>query len=145
MHWYRDIGLFAFSGPAISWGFIVIHVQLRSCKKRLEKVYLLLNLLRSEVRWSRSVMSDSLRPPWTVAYQALLSMGFFQARVLEWVAISFSRGSSQPRDQTQVSLIVGRRFTFWATRDVYSDLKNHINYSHVRSVGTNYVPRPSCK
>ena len=37
--------------------------------------------------------------------------GIFQARVLEWVAISFSRGSSQPRDQTQVSHIAGRRFT----------------------------------
>ena len=33
--------------------------------------------------------------------------GIFQARTLEWVAISFFRGSSQPRDQTQVSLIVG--------------------------------------
>ena len=37
--------------------------------------------------------------------------GIFQARELEWVAISFSRGSSRPRDQTQVSLITGRRFT----------------------------------
>ena len=37
--------------------------------------------------------------------------GIFQARVLEWVAISFSRGSSQPRDRTWVSCIVGRRFT----------------------------------
>ena len=37
--------------------------------------------------------------------------GIFQARVLEWVAISFSMGSSPPRDQTQLSLIVGRRFT----------------------------------
>ena len=37
--------------------------------------------------------------------------GIFQARILEWVAISFSRGSSQPRDRTEVSLIVGRRFT----------------------------------
>ena len=35
----------------------------------------------------------------------------FQARILEWVAISFSRGSSQPRDQTQVSCIAGRFFT----------------------------------
>ena len=41
----------------------------------------------------------------------------FQARVLEWVAISFSRGSSQPRDWTRVSHIVGRRFTVWATRE----------------------------
>ena len=37
--------------------------------------------------------------------------GILQARILEWVAISFSRGSSQPRDPTQVSHIVGRRFT----------------------------------
>ena len=37
--------------------------------------------------------------------------GIFKARVLEWVAISFSRGSSQPRDRTQVSRIVDRRFT----------------------------------
>ena len=37
--------------------------------------------------------------------------GIFQARVPEWVAISFSRGSSRPRDQTQVSRIAGRHFT----------------------------------
>ena len=39
-----------------------------------------------------------------------------QARVLEWVASSFSRGSSQPRDRTQVSCITGRHFKLWATR-----------------------------
>ena len=43
--------------------------------------------------------------------------GIFQARVLEWAAISFSRRSSQPRDQTQISCIAGRRFTIWATRE----------------------------
>ena len=37
--------------------------------------------------------------------------GIFQARILEWVAISYSRGSSQPRDRTQVSCIAGRFFT----------------------------------
>ena len=46
------------------------------------------------------------------------SHGIFQARVLEWVAISFSRGSSPPRDRTWVSRIVGRSFTIWATREV---------------------------
>ena len=40
-----------------------------------------------------------------------------QARVLEWVAISFSRGSSLPRNWTWVSHIVGRHFTVWATRE----------------------------
>ena len=42
---------------------------------------------------------------WTVARQAPLSMGILQARVLEWVAIPFSSGSSRPRDRTLVSCI----------------------------------------
>ena len=63
-------------------------------------------------------MSDSLQPPWTVAYQAPQSLEIFQARVLEWVAISSSRGSSWPRDRTWVSRITGRRFTIWAPRDL---------------------------
>ena len=41
----------------------------------------------------------------------------FQARMLEWVAFPFSRESSQPRDQTQVSRIAGGFFTSWATRE----------------------------
>ena len=45
--------------------------------------------------------------------------GILQARILEWVAISFSRGSSWPRDWTQVSHIAGRRFNLWATRETY--------------------------
>ena len=44
--------------------------------------------------------------------------GILQARILEWVAISFSGGSFWPRDQTRVSLIVGRHFITWATREV---------------------------
>ena len=43
--------------------------------------------------------------------------GIFQAIVLEWIAISFSRGSSQPRARTRVSHIVDRCFTVWATRE----------------------------
>ena len=43
--------------------------------------------------------------------------GIFQPRILEWVAISFSRGSSWPRDRTRVSHIVGRCFTIQATRE----------------------------
>ena len=39
--------------------------------------------------------------------------GILQARMLEWVAISFSRGSSRPRDRTRVSCIIGRHFTVW--------------------------------
>ena len=43
--------------------------------------------------------------------------GILQARILEWVAFPFSRGSSQPRDQTQVSHIAGGFFTSWPTRE----------------------------
>ena len=43
--------------------------------------------------------------------------GILQARIVEWVAISYSRGSSWPRDQTQVSCIAGRFFTVRATRE----------------------------
>ena len=42
--------------------------------------------------------------------------GILQARILAWVAVSFSRGSSQPSDWTQASHIAGGLFTVWATR-----------------------------
>ena len=44
------------------------------------------------------------------------AFGILEARVLEWVAFPFSRGSSQPRDKTQVSCIAGIFFTSWVTR-----------------------------
>ena len=43
--------------------------------------------------------------------------GILQARILDWVAMPFSRGSSQPRDQTQLSRIARRCFNIWATRE----------------------------
>ena len=54
--------------------------------------------------------------------------GIFQARVLEWVAVSFSRGYSRPRNRMQVSCIVGRCFTVWATREVMkmNGIKNQL-------------------
>ena len=45
-------------------------------------------------------------------------LGILQARILEWVAIPFSRVSSQHREQIWVSCIAGRFFTIWATREV---------------------------
>ena len=54
-----------------------------------------------------------------------------QARILEWVATSPSRGSSQPRDRTPVSCIAGKFFTIWATREAHmcwdggKQIKNH--------------------
>ena len=74
---------------------------------------LLYSLKWSEVKWSRSVVSDSLQPHGRTVH------GIFQARVLEWIAISFSRGSSWPRNWTQVSRIAGRCFTVWATSSLH--------------------------
>ena len=48
--------------------------------------------------------------------------GILQARILEWIAIPFSRGSSWPSDRTQVSHIIGRFFTIWATREAWETL-----------------------
>ena len=45
--------------------------------------------------------------------------GILQTRILEWVAIPLSRGSSRPRDGTQVSCIAGRFITIWATREAW--------------------------
>ena len=65
---------------------------------------------------SCSVVSDSAIPR-TVARQAPLSMGILQARIQEWVAMPSSKGSSQPRDQTQVSHIARGFFTIWTSRE----------------------------
>ena len=69
------------------------------------------------VELSRSVVSDSATP-WTAAHQAPLPMGILQARILEWIGMPSSRGSSQPRDGTQVSHIASGFFTVWDTREV---------------------------
>ena len=53
--------------------------------------------------------------------------GIFQARILEWVSISFSRGSSLSRDWTWVSCTAGRFFTVWAIREANSKQKKIIS------------------
>ena len=72
--------------------------------------------------------------------------GILQARILEWLAFPFSRGSSQTRDRTQVSHIAGRFFTSSATREAFlrQYLKIITNYtllSHV-SLGEGQLTGP---
>ena len=55
--------------------------------------------------------------------------GILQARILKWVAISFSRGSSQPRDWTWVSCITGRCFNLWATTEAIPSYPS-VQFSH---------------
>ena len=71
------------------------------------------------VKWSEVAQScPTLCDPMDCYLPGSSVHGIFHAIVLEWIAISFSRGSSPPRDRTQVSRIVDRRFTIWATREV---------------------------
>ena len=70
-----------------------------------------------------SVVSDSLWPHGLYKFHEIL-----QAKVMKWVAICFSRGSSQPRHRTQVSHIAGDFFTIWATREARCWLRRHRHY-----------------
>ena len=66
-----------------------------------------------QIYWSDTTLHD----PMDCRLSGSFVHGIFQARLLEWIAISFSRGSSRPRNRTRVSRIAGRRFTIWATRE----------------------------
>ena len=65
---------------------------------------------------SRLVLSNSCNPM-DCSPPGSSVHGILQARILKWVGIPFSRGSSWPRDQTRVSCIAGRFFTIWVTRE----------------------------
>ena len=81
-------------------GFTLLEIQLTS-----EPIHLWVKWV-SEVAQSCLTLCD----PMDCSLSGSSAHGIFQARVLEWIAISFSRGSSQPRNQTRVSRIAGRRF-----------------------------------
>ena len=82
--------------------------------------------LEEEWSVSHSFMSNSLQlhglysPPGSSIY------GILQTRILEWVAIPFSRGSSLVRDWTQISSTAGWFFTIWATRDAHFKLTKQL-------------------
>ena len=71
--------------------------------------------LWSEVLVTQSCLTLSYPMNWDSPGSSI--HGIIQARILEWVAISFSRGSSWPRDGTQVFCIAGRLFTVWVIRE----------------------------
>ena len=87
----------------------------------LEWLYWLLKGFKHyhEVKWSQVTKSClTLCDPMDCSLLCSSVHGIFQARILEWIAISFSRESSWPKDRTQVSHTVGRCFTVWATGEV---------------------------
>ena len=81
----------------------------------------------TEVKWSESlsIVSDFLQPH---------VLGILQARILERVAFPFSRGSSQPRDQTQISHIAGGFFTSWAIKEAQKWQKMSLSLKKDRNV-----------
>ena len=85
--------------------------------------------LQSCCAWSLSHI-QLFSTSWTVACQEPLFMGIFQARILEWVAMPSFRGSSQPRNRTQVSHISGRFFTIWATREAKNTRMGNLSLLH---------------
>ena len=111
------LSLFFFAG----WG---VGAHLRACEILVPQSRIELHPLQWKCRvfTTRIVLSLSrvrlcdlmdYSPPGSCVH------GFLQARTLEWVAISSARGSSQPRDRTQISRISGRLFTVWATMEAH--------------------------
>ena len=79
-------------------------------------------------KWSEVTQScPTLCDPMDCSLPVSSIPGILQAGILEWVAISFSRRFSQPRDRTWVSRIAGRRFTIW-TRDFPSGSGGKASY-----------------
>ena len=125
---YRYVGFFWFcpwrasdlkQHTPLLWTPLTSSIRAVSCTGRTRESFPVLQFYdfhvsgESEVAQSCPTLCDLMdcSPPGSSVH------GIFQARILEWVAISFSRGSSGPRGQTQVSRIAGRLFTVWATRE----------------------------
>ena len=74
---------------------------------------------------------------WTIACQAPLSMGILQERILEWVAFPFSRGSSQPRDQSHICCIGRRILYYWSPWE--ADASARPGFKHLLSTDKLFV------
>ena len=114
---HRDVGRVVFSWDLAPW--LENGHCLAGSLRSLSSLWTPMCLFLLSGKWkSESEVAQScptLCDPMGCSLPGSSVHGIFQARVLEWVAISFSRGSSRPRDWTQVSCIAGRRFTIWAT------------------------------
>ena len=93
---------------------------------------------KATVRKHIKILCQSLRHvqllpiPWTVTHQAPLC-GILQARIVEQVTISFSRGPYQPRNQTWISCTAERFFTIWATRKAHQSINCYYSGERVKT------------
>ena len=113
-----------FSYPVLSSALLPLHPDQRISHLSKYSVSFLLLLFLFWWHWISEVTQScpTLCDPMDCSPPGSSIHGILQARILGggrggWVAISFSRGSSQPRDLTQVSRIAGRHFNLWATRN----------------------------
>ena len=104
---WRSAGLFNYLFIG-NWAFPILLLQTR-LQWISSDIYLYLCML--------SCFSHTLCDPRDGSPPGSSVQGVLQARILEWVAMPSSRGSSQPRDQIQVSCIAGGFFTVWAIRE----------------------------
>ena len=99
------------------------------CSHEIKKICSL-----EEMKVAHSVMSDISVIICNSNCNNYTIHGILQARILEWVAFLFSRGSSQPRDQTQVYCVAGRHFTSWVTKEALFGRKTMTKVDRVFSV-----------
>ena len=115
--WAEKLGGLSFTGSQrVRHGSDWAH--LHKLRKRLTDLEN--ELMIAYVKWSEVAQScPTLRDPMDCNLPDFSVHGIFPARVLEWVSVSFSRGSSWPWDWTWVICIAGRLFTIWVTREFW--------------------------
>ena len=107
--------------------------------------------LRWENRWiifiyiccwfSRQVISNSCNPVnWSLPGSSV--HGVLQARILEWVAVPFSRGSAQPRDWIMVSHVAGRFFTSWPSGKPFICIYTYIGEGNSNPLQSSCLENP---
>ena len=99
----------------------------------------------SKLKWKLLCHGRLFTEPMDCSPLGCSVQGILKAKILKWVAIPFSRGSSQSRDQIWVSHIAGRSFTIWATRESLKLVKNKGNPLSTlkKKVNANYRKRCS--
>ena len=109
-------GSSAFSKTSLKIWWFMIHVLLKPGLENFEHYFTTV--------WSEVIQSClTFCNPMDCSLPGSSVLGILQERKLEWIVIPLSRGSSQPRDRTQVSCIAGRLFTIWATREAHSHVR----------------------
>ena len=109
--WVACLFIFSVVSFKYAYEFLILMVRLS-----IYSFELILYMICACV-FSHSVMSNSLQPCGNCSPPGSSIHGILQVGILEWVAITFSRGSSQLRDQTRVSCICRQILYYWATRE----------------------------